>query len=295
MKKIWIITISVLATAIIVGGGTYYFLNSKANKDKDVLNKSILDAELSLDSTTAQIASQRATAEATAKAAADTAAAAAALAKKYEGWRTFQSAEYGLSFKYPTAWPVAKAEIIAKDDSSSTTANQCVNLNSDILDANSVSRSMTLSKFSDYGSESAGDLEKIKAVFSSKSVAGLDSLTLPAARAKIWSHTTPEYVETADGKFRGLVYFVNIGQAYTFNLSVIALLTDGQSKIFQLQISGKSTKSDEYYKKSGDPEAAETEYTAFLAPLTTKSVEQPTIKEYNDTIIYVIKSLEEKK
>lgn len=55
MKPIWTILITVVATAVIVGGGTYYMVNAKAIKDKDnlqaqitTLNTKVADTEKSL-------------------------------------------------------------------------------------------------------------------------------------------------------------------------------------------------------------------------------------------------------
>jgi hypothetical protein len=41
MKSIWVILITVIATAGLVGGGTYYFLNKKATDDKNALQAQI--------------------------------------------------------------------------------------------------------------------------------------------------------------------------------------------------------------------------------------------------------------
>jgi len=52
MKTIWIVLISVVVTAGVIGGGTYYYFDNKATKDKnnlqaqiDDLNKQVADAE----------------------------------------------------------------------------------------------------------------------------------------------------------------------------------------------------------------------------------------------------------
>ena len=49
MKTIWIVLISVLGTALIAGGGTYYFLNQKAEKDKEDLQVQISDLNKQYD------------------------------------------------------------------------------------------------------------------------------------------------------------------------------------------------------------------------------------------------------
>jgi uncharacterized protein YxeA len=49
MKTVWIVLVSFVVTALTVGGGTYYFMSSKAKEDKEALQLQIttLDAKLS--------------------------------------------------------------------------------------------------------------------------------------------------------------------------------------------------------------------------------------------------------
>jgi len=46
MKTIWVAIISVVITAVLVGGGTYYYLNKKATTDKNALQAQIDDLNI---------------------------------------------------------------------------------------------------------------------------------------------------------------------------------------------------------------------------------------------------------
>ncbi len=268
MKRFWIILISFVLTAVIVGGGTYYLTNAKATKDKDALQTQINDLNTKVADAEKTLADAEIKAE---------------FAKQYAGWQTFTSKDYGVSFQYPKSWPVARAELVAKDDPIPV-ASQYINLGTNVTDANFVMRSVELTKISDYSSPLSESTQKIKGIFDSRSTEGIDKIMLPPVNARIWNNTKPEYLETPDGSFRGIVYFANIGQDYSFNLNCIILLTDGKDKIFQLEVNGTSTKTAEYSQKTGDMESLEKEYGNFISGLTTQNVEQPIIKEYVDNL-----------
>ena len=139
MKTIWIVLISFVATAVIVGGGTYALANKKATTDKNKLQAQINDLNTKLTTATKSLATAQAAAAqltatqaaATAQAAAATAAAAqataaqkaaaaqaataaqaaatqaaAAQAAATVGWQTYTDKTYGFSFKYPATYTV---------------------------------------------------------------------------------------------------------------------------------------------------------------------------------------------
>lgn len=62
MKTLWIVLISFVATAVIVGGGTYYIVNAKATKDKDALQSQITDLNKKVTDTEKSLADTQATA-----------------------------------------------------------------------------------------------------------------------------------------------------------------------------------------------------------------------------------------
>lgn len=98
MKNIWLIIITIVLTSAVVGGGTYYFVNSKAEKDKKELNSQISDlnnkisaAQTALDQTTTPTTSTGTT----------------ATTDETANWKTYTNDTYNYSIKYDTGWTVA--------------------------------------------------------------------------------------------------------------------------------------------------------------------------------------------
>lgn len=86
MKPVWMIVISVVVTAGIIGGGTYYFLNAKATKDKDALQSQITDLNKKLTDAQTTTSTTTTTTDPTAS------------------WKTYTNDSYAVSFKYPSNW-----------------------------------------------------------------------------------------------------------------------------------------------------------------------------------------------
>lgn len=74
MKNIWIIIVTVILTGLIVGGGTYYFVNSEAEKDKKELNKQITNLQKQISESSND---------------------------ETDNWQIYVSEEYGYSIKFP--------------------------------------------------------------------------------------------------------------------------------------------------------------------------------------------------
>jgi hypothetical protein len=81
MKRIWIIIITIVATAGLVGGGTYFYLNEKADSDNKALQAQIDDLNAKI--TTADHVAQN---------------------DETTMWKTYTNNKYGFSFKYPPTW-----------------------------------------------------------------------------------------------------------------------------------------------------------------------------------------------
>jgi len=103
MKTIWIVLISFVATAVIVGGGTYYFINHRATTDKNNLQAQINTLSTNLTATEKSLADAQAAAVATAT------PAATSLTKPTipSGWKTYTVGtnsyiDYNFSFAYPS-------------------------------------------------------------------------------------------------------------------------------------------------------------------------------------------------
>lgn len=110
MKKIWVVVISVVVTAIIVGGGVYWYEKNKSDKDKATLNTQISD----LNARIATLASQTADAV-TAKTAADAQAAAdaAAATAAANAWKNYTNADYGFHLTFTDGWTGYKVKKVA--------------------------------------------------------------------------------------------------------------------------------------------------------------------------------------
>jgi hypothetical protein len=99
-KTVLMVTLTVLVTAVLVGGGTYYLLNAKADKDQKALQTQI-------DELTGKVATNDNT---------------NAVADVTADWKTYTNTDYGFSFKYPINWnlnlgkPNSSANIVDKID-----------------------------------------------------------------------------------------------------------------------------------------------------------------------------------
>jgi len=96
MKRIWTILITVVATAAIVGGGTWYLIDSHAKKDKDKL-------QTELDTLNQRIADEAAISGATVTSG-TTATTGTTVADPTAGWKTYTDTVFGYSVKYPADW-----------------------------------------------------------------------------------------------------------------------------------------------------------------------------------------------
>lgn len=100
MKTGWTIAISAVLTAVIIGGGTYYFVNARATKDKDNLQAQITDL-------TKKVAdAEKSLADAQATTSASVTTAPVTTPDPTAGWKTYANSTYKFSYKYPSDWLV---------------------------------------------------------------------------------------------------------------------------------------------------------------------------------------------
>lgn len=287
MKPIWVVLITVLATAVLIGGGTYYVLNQKLEKDKTSLQKQIDDLKKvtkTVDTTITAI---------------DTptpATVATPVVDVTADWKNFKDNTHSLSFKYPITWKVKSSEDAKKNEEEMVYVDQSITvLNNGKAEANSsIGLTYTyITNIADYDKTVEAynkDINELLSVYSNKKVGantGAEKIWLPSSNAGVMASSEPEYIESKDGVFRGIVYFANIGQGYSTGLDCMIVMTNGK-KIFQLHASGGSVKSD-YYKNKGMfsentavSEPVVQEFLAYVKTLTSKNVEETTIKDYND-------------
>jgi len=97
MKTIWIVLISFVATAIVVGGGTYYYINHRATTDKNNLQAQINTLNSKLTAAGKSLADTQA-----ANQAAASTAAATVSTDPTANWKTYTNTTYNYSIKYPS-------------------------------------------------------------------------------------------------------------------------------------------------------------------------------------------------
>ncbi len=200
-------------------------------------------------------------------------------------WRTYEDKTYGISFKYPKEWTTPKVEDVGKDDGPIP-----LDFRNLSFSGNPKNVSVNISKFSAYGSQFNDDIAEIKKVYVDRSAKDAGKLWLPPSNAMIAANSKPEYIETADKKYRGIVYFANIGQDVNASLDAIVIMTDGSTNILQIQVQGRSIRekslNDQNFAK-----ASLDDFYAYIGALTTKNTEETTIREYNSIYLYIAKSL----
>jgi len=285
MKKIWVVLITFLITVGLVGGGGYYYLNSKFNDEKATLNKQISDLNSQIDALKNPASSSSTT-------------STTATVDPTSDWKTYTNAKYGVSFKYPKTWAIDDDTYSAKNIDEMITVNQ-QNVNFDrgiklIGEDTNKKVYVDLTTITDYagveGTEE--DVAAIKSVYTNKSVGTASKLWLPPSNAGIMAEVPPTYFETSDGKYRGIVTFSNIGQDYNASLDCMIILTDNTS-IFQLRAHDVSDKGNEYFEgaTADNFEIAATNYQNYLKGLTLTRTTETIIKDYAETFKYLALSV----
>jgi hypothetical protein len=98
MKPIWIVLISFLITAGIVGGGTYYYLNKKATTEKNSLQAQINDLNTKVADTEKSLADAQVATPSTTQTVTEATAT----------WKIYTNSTYKFSFKYPSDWKISE-------------------------------------------------------------------------------------------------------------------------------------------------------------------------------------------
>lgn len=107
MKPIWIALISIVGAALIVGSGTYYFVNAKATTDKEDLQTQITALNSKFDDSQKALAAAEvaASVKTTAPVATGTTVTPTPV-DPTASWKTYTNATYNFSFKYPATFTV---------------------------------------------------------------------------------------------------------------------------------------------------------------------------------------------
>jgi hypothetical protein len=290
-KKVLIILVTAVLTAGLAGGGVYYFLNKQAKTDKNNLQKQIDDLKKvtkTVDTTITAIDTPAPTPVAV--------VTPTPVVDVTADWKNFKDNTHSLSFKYPATWKIKSSEDFKKNDEEMVYVDQSVTILDDgtaVENSNNGLLYTHMTNIADYGNTVEAynkDIAEILAVYNNKKVGtntGAENINLPSSNAPTIASSEPEYIESKDGTFRGIVYFPNIGQGYGTGLDCVIIMTNGK-KIFKLHSFDESVKTD-YFKNKGmfsdsssvaDPITKE--FQAYVKALTSKNIEETVIKNYND-------------
>jgi hypothetical protein len=213
------------------------------------------------------------------------------------GWKTYTSSDFGLSFKYPNTWNDPTSTINKKEDEGLIPVDY-TGLNFLKDGDTSGFRTAELSFVSSYqGTSLAVNAQTLLDVYSSKDASGVGKLWLPSENAAIMAANTPKYIQTVDGKYRGVYYFATIGQDYSTSLDLILIMTDGSNNIVQFQSSSNSDKSGDYScissGQSCSDDQLQSQFNSFkdyVQGIDDSSTET-IVKNFNSTYKYVAQSL----
>ncbi|MEK7096387.1 MAG: hypothetical protein AAB881_00335 [Patescibacteria group bacterium] len=261
--------LSLILSMGVVGGSVWYYMDKKFEKQKETYKSQIADLEKEFKALSKPAPDENNQAE------------------KTVNWKTLTDKTYNLSFEYPDTWPDGAATYEAGVADSPQPVNQDSILFGGKSEGNGYYiRGATVTKYSDYPNTSAATLTKMKNVFNNKSAAGAEKLMLPGVNAGILANTAPTYIATDDGKWRGVYYFANIGQAYTSYVSCVVQMTDGTNNIVQFLFSQDSKKAAQYQTGLGE----NSPFLTYVKALTTAS-DETVVTNFNDIFQYMAKSL----
>jgi len=257
IKTSWALII-VLAAAVLLGGGAIFWYYYKVAPDMDIEVDIVSPIKVSKKATTTDSTTTNET----------------------KDWKTYTNDIYGVTFKYPKNW-TTKTESVKSGDGPILVDYDIVSISTG--DKKYYISEVDISKYSDYKKTSdydyEADVEKIKKVYSTKSLVGTEKLMLPPVNATVMASNTPNYIQTSDAKYRGIYYFANIGQDVSTMLDCVIILTDGTSNIIQFHFAMLSDKLDVDSNRG----TIDSQFSNYVQSLNTNSNE--TIVE-NFNIIY---------
>jgi hypothetical protein len=204
------------------------------------------------------------------------------------GWETYRDRSYQLSFKYPADWPKPKVEDLEADNFIVPIDYRSL----DFSEGESENFGIEVVDLSDYrayrGDSLEKDLDKLKNIYQAREATGAKNLWLPSGHAGQLASTQPEYIETADGEFRGIYYFSAISQGFGPVIDCLIIMTDGQDKVFQLHMAGESDKATLY---QGDSDQTTNRYSLYIKTLDPETSTETIVTKFNTIYRYIALSL----
>lgn len=274
--KIWKIIALMTVCAIVFGAVGYY-----AGQGKDE-NTNIAEATKTADlSSIIQTATNTATASAT------------KTTDITSNWKTYSNDKYGISFKYPDSVGSPTATEYAKGDVPTPVDKTSVKF--DYEKGKEIY--LDLTKVSDYADSTASEnYNKLASVYDSKSATGAEKLWVPPSNAGIMAASTPKYIESADGKFRGVYYYANVGQDYGVAIEAKAVLTD-KTNVVQFAFHGVTNQEMKYNCFFGAQQCSQDKLTEQFEEFKTyvngldDSSSETVIKEFTLTFRAMVQSV----
>ena len=205
------------------------------------------------------------------------------------GWKTYQDKSYQLSFKYPADWSKPMVDDIDKDIFFTPIDYRFLDF---AAGENEMYKAQTvdLSSYQAYRNSDLGsDLERLKDIYQARDCTGAKNLWLPSANAAMLTSTKPEYIETDDGEFRGIYYFASVGQDFSPVIDCFIIMTDGQKKVFQLHMAGRSDRAGQY---QGSSEQVANRYSLYIKTLDPETSTEAIVTKFNTVYKYIALSLE---
>ncbi|MFA7253331.1 MAG: PsbP-related protein [Patescibacteria group bacterium] len=110
MKPIWLVVISVLVTGGLVGGGTYYLVNTRASSDKDAMKVQIDELSKKYDEVKAELASDDSAVANKITSTSDSATQPQITTSTdaTSDLSTYNNDDLGITLKYPKNWTYGK-------------------------------------------------------------------------------------------------------------------------------------------------------------------------------------------
>jgi len=280
MKNYLIALISVVVTAVIVGGGVYYFMQKKADANLKTLND--------------QIATLRQQVE-------DATPAEEAVAPAHSGssetdptttWETLEVSSRNLSFKYPASLGTPKLEEYQASEDAPYIDIDSYNIQ---FEGNRELQTnyAEIIRYSDYENDSQfkTKADTIKKIYTTRKADGGEKLYATFINAAFLAAGEPHYLETADGKYRGIYYFANIGQAYSTTIDCIMLMTDGTDNVIQFHFSQEADNANQYTATLNQDNSPFAQYVEALTSTSSESIVQDFMSTYKYMALS-LKSLE---
>ncbi len=206
-----------------------------------------------------------------------------------EGWKTVKVESHNLQFKYPEKLgnPEKEEHTPSEMDIVPSVKQQIVRFTGSNATKVAVVDVISIADYKK-NNQFAEKLATIKNIYEKSSAEGAEELTATFINAATLASTSPQYIETADKKYRGIYYFANIGQANTTELSSVIVMTDNKN-IVQFIFTHEADNASQYETDLYEPNSALMSYVKSL----TENSNETVARNFKETYKLMAQSLEE--